>query len=249
MPRGPAAVVLPDRNRRTGRPALRRLRVGLLPLWIPYHDREAEGVRRYSVSSILLPRSCSTKGGNSSIPEHAVPACSAVAAPAATLRYSVSSIPAPLTPHPTGSGELPLLNPQSPREEPRSGDAAEVRPRGSGTRSGPRRDRAASAASRHSHPAAGRAGGAGVPRPRSPASRGVPTDSEPTPNRSRTDPEPPPNRPRTGRGPPASRPPTSRQPPDNLPTTSRQVPNSSRTGPEQVPNRSRTGPRAPGGRE
>jgi len=164
LPHGPAAVVLPDRNRRTGRPALRRLRVGLLPLRIPHHDREAEGVRRYSVSSVLLPRSYSTKGGNSSIPEHAGTAGAAVAAPVATLRYSVSSMPAPLTPHPTGSGALPTTLTLSPGEAP-AGAAAEAHPS--------HRNRAASAASRHSHPAAGRAGGAGVPRPRSLASRGV----------------------------------------------------------------------------
>ena len=221
MPRGPAAVVLPDRNRRTWRPALRRLRVGLLQLRVPHHDKEAEGVRRYSVSSVLLPRSYSTNGGKSSILEHAGTAGAAVAAPAATLRYSVSSIPAPLTPHPTGSGELPLLNPQSPREEPRSGDAAEVRPRGSGTRSGPRRDRAASAASRHSHPAAGRAGGAGAPRPRSLAYRGVPLP-EPCRTPAGTLPEP------------------CRQPPNSHPIASQQPPNSPGIAAEQVPNSTRT---------
>jgi len=227
LPRGPAAVVLPDRNRRTGRPALRRLRVGLLQLRLPHHDNEAEGVRRYSVSSILRPRSYSTEGGKSSIPEHAGTAGAAIAAPAATLRYSVSSIPAPLTPHPTGSGELPTTLTLSPREEPRSGDAAKAHPS--------HRNRAASAASRHSHPAAGRAGGAGVPRPRSPASRGVLTDSEPPPNRPRAAPDRPP----TSRDPPANLPRTARQPPANRPGTPEQAPNSSRTAPEQHPNRSR----------
>ena len=227
MPRGPAAVVLPDRNRRTGRPALRRLRVGLLQLRVPHHDSEAEGVKRYSVSSVLLPRSYSTKGGESSILEHAGTGGAAVTAPAGTLRYSVSSIPAPLTPHPTGSGELPLLNPQSPREEPRSGDAAKAHPS--------HRNRAASAASRHSHPAAARAGGAGVPRPRSPASRGVPTGSEPAPNRPRAAPDRPP----TARDPPANLPRTARQPPGSHPGTPEQAPNNSRTAPEQHPNRSR----------
>jgi len=212
LPHGPAAVVLPDRNRRTRRPALRRLRVGLLQLRVPHHDKEAEGVRRYSVSSVLLPRSYSTEGGKTSIPEHAGTAGAAVAAPAATLRYSVSSMPAPLTPHPTGSGALLTTLTLSPGEAP-AGAAAEAHPS--------HRNRAASGASRHSHPAAGRAGGAGVPRPRSLAYRGVPLP-EPCRTPAGTLPEP------------------CRQPPNSHPIATRQPPNSPGIAAEQVPNSSRT---------
>ena len=190
MRRRPAAVVLPDRNRRTRRQALRRLRVGLLQLRTPYHAEEAErglevaaynaahattreeAMRRYSVSSSFSARSYYLEGGKSSIPEHAGTAGAAVAAPAANLRYSVSSIPAPLTPRPTGSGELPHHHPLSPGEA----SAAEAPPGGSGARSGPRRESAASATwsrGRRCNTAAGRAGGGEDPRPRRPASRGV----------------------------------------------------------------------------
>ena len=170
--RRPAAVVLPDRRRPS---TLRRLRVDLLRLRPLLHNGEAGKMSglRYSVSSILLPRSYSMKGGKSSIPEHAGTAGAAVAAPAATLRYSVSSRPAPLTPRPTGSGELPHHHPLSPAEA----SAGKAPPGGSGARSGPRRESAASATRsrgrRCSTIAAGRAGGGEDPRPRRPASRGV----------------------------------------------------------------------------
>ena len=169
--RRPAAVVPPDRRRP---PALRRLRVDLLRLRLRLHDGEAERVIRYSVSSSFCSRSCYSGGGKTSIPEHAGTAGAAVAAPATTLRYSVSSRPAPLTPRPTGSGELSHHHPLSPGEA----SAAEAYPGGTGARSGPRLDRAASAAGRHSHPAAGRAGGAAVPHPRRLASRGVRSPAE-----------------------------------------------------------------------
>ena len=202
--RRPAAVVPSDRRRP---PALRRLWVDLLRLRLRLHDGEAERVIRYSVSSSFCSRSCYSGGGKTSIPEHDGTAGAAVAGPAAALRYSVSSgfadmfafslvvfrvfehkpildrlrspalYPtkvAPLTPRQTGSGKLSHHHPLSPGEA----SAAEAYPGGTGARSGPRLDRAASAAGRHSHPAAGRAGGAAVPHPRRLASRGVRSPAE-----------------------------------------------------------------------
>ena len=48
-------------------------------------------MRRYSVSSSFSARSYYSEGGKTSIPEHAGTAGAAAAAPAATVRYSVSS--------------------------------------------------------------------------------------------------------------------------------------------------------------
>ena len=161
----PAAVVLPERRS----PAtICRLRVGLLQLRPPEHDKEAE-VRRYSVSSSFPSRSYYSGGVKLST-------TAAPGTPEGSRRYSVSSEVDPSTPRSTGSG-----SPHSPPDKsPLRGAAAapllKAHPGGTGARSGPRHESAASAArsrGRRCNTAAGRAGGGEVPRPRSLASRGV----------------------------------------------------------------------------
>jgi hypothetical protein len=117
----PAAVVLPEWRK----PAtICRLRVGLLQLRPPEHDKEAE-VRRYSVSSSFPSRSYYSGGVKLST-------TAAPGTPEGSRRYSVSSEADPSTPRSTGSG-----SPHSPPDKsPLRGAAAapllEAHPGGTG---------------------------------------------------------------------------------------------------------------------